>query len=352
MTSIYDDAAAKLAAAAAAVADATSDVQAHTPFLDSLGTGLASALNDIVTAQQALTAVTPMPLISGLFVEGSASPVSQVTNTICNVHWSDLQLVANGGLVPNNPIDQWLAKGGVGHVRLFFGRFSPQFAFQYGRVLLSDPQDGLNNIPVPLWWDTRVQALQADCIKKVAAAYDGKISLIFAATPMTIYAEPMMRGSNRSSALPAAGWTEAADHASFDALIQMYSAFKKTRVGVALNPFQTIKSGANASDVAYTMAWTDKFRAAFGERAHIQNNSIRTPSLGGDYATLYAYMAGKKPLGFQTATAARIGDWATTVQWAIDQGAHLVELSGGFQNYLTAAQLTAFDAALKANAPL
>jgi hypothetical protein len=89
------------------------------------------------------------------------------------------------------------------------------------------------------------------------------------------------------------------------------------------------------------------------------NNSIRATGLGPLYAKMYDHMkqahaASGRPLRFQTATKPRVGSYVQTLQWAIDQGAHCVELSPGFtdtsqQPFLTPKQLADLDAALRAN---
>jgi hypothetical protein len=309
-----------------------------------------SAMADLVAKAEA--AAAPTPLVKGLIVENGSSPSPYVTNVTCNAYWRDLQLVQGGGLVPNNPIDKFLATGKSGRVRVFLGRYAPAWALALGKVHMYDPTDG-NDADVPRWWEPKVQAAQQDFINKLAAAYDGKISAIFLATGSTIYAEPFIRGvadPRTRSNLLAAGYTADLDKASYEFSFQALGAFKKTRLAYAFNPWQFVTPGGNpGGDVTFTNAMIDRFRALYGQRAIIQNNSIRTPELGGAYPEMYSHMAGMKPLSFQTATEARIGDWAKTLQWAIDQGAHAVELSPQFQNHLTAAQLQQYDKALRAN---
>lgn len=345
--SVKDDAQNLLKSAAASWASLSALVDSNAE-LAPLEPGVSAALGGLVDAQNALSKMSIAPLVSGLFVEGGHSPVPQVENTICNVHWSDLQNVSRGPIMHPNPIDHFLTtrKTANWHVRLFFGRYSPKFAFDHGSITMSAPTDGIT-APVPNWWNAALQDDQRDLINKLAKEYDGLIPLIFIATPMTVYAEPMMRGgSDGRAAAKKAGLTEEEDKKTFYTMLTMFSVFEKTRLGLAFNPKQLLDGG---DDVLWTIKLMDDFRKLFGDQAHVQNNSIRTPPLKGHYPALYDHMKGMHPSGYQTATEARIGDWAQTLQWAVDQGAHMVELSPGFQKHLSAAQLTKFDSALRKN---
>lgn len=352
---IYQDAQHHVDDADAALAQLDQLIQANPALVSLKGASVAAGLSvDAITRQLALITPKPlMPLVSGLFVEGSHSPVPQVTNTMCNPKWSDLQTSAGGALVHPNPIDTWLQKGLPGHCRLFFGPGSPAFALAMGKVVMHDPTDN-KTVTVANWWQADVMDAQADLVSRLAAAYDGKLSLIFMATPMGLYAEPMIRDIQDAQTrknLLTAGYTTARDKVAFARMLDTFSVFKQTRLGLAFNPYQTVNpDGGSGVDVDYTIGFMDTFRGRFGEQAHVQNNSIRTPLLPGKYTAMYDHMRGLKPSGYQTATEARVGDFQHTVEWAISQGAHSVELSPGFNQHLSAGQLSALDQALKANA--
>jgi len=357
---IYDDARTAITKVDAANQD-LAQLATGNPELAMLGpdidgvSGHVKAMNSLINKAAALS---PMPPVGGLFVEGASSPVPQVTNVMANAGWKDLQASPGAGITAGNPIDKMLAKrpNGDFHVRLYFGRRSPDWALNLGWV---DTHDAYDNVDArsPRWWEADVQQAQLDFLTRLAVKYDGKVALIFMATPMTVYAEPFIRGISDATTrknLLAAGYTREKDMAAFDFMLKAFDVFKKTRLGLAFNPFQYVKpDGTGAQDVNFTNSFMDKMRTAFGPRAHVQNNSIRTPTLGkpgSSYGQMYDHMKGLKPSGYQTATEPRVGDYAKTIEWAIAQGAQSVELSPGFHNHLTAAQLLKYDQALKANA--
>lgn len=321
---------------------------------------LATAAGAVDTAAGAVStyvAALSMPLVSGLISEGLSTPSTVVGAITSNPKWSELQATLNGPLLHPNPIDKALALGKPVRVRPWLGRYSPQFAFDLaGTVVVVDANDPAHPVSakVPRWWDTKLQAAQGDLYSKLAAAYDGRIPLVFLAPNMTMYAEPFQRGTGDPTTrknLLAAGYTQALDKASYHVAIQMATAFKRTRIGQAYNPWQSVNpEGTQSNDVSFTIQMMDELRAAFGSRAVWQNNSIRTPNVGGQYTTLYAHMLDAHPVSYQTATEARVGDYAQTLDWAIRQGAHAVELSPGYDKHLSTQQLQTFDAALKANA--
>lgn len=305
---------------------------------------------------------TIAPLVKGLSAEGSAQTPPSVMNVIANARWADLQPTAGGPIAPGNVIDKAIAKGFPFVVRLFFGRYSPAWALGLGKVHVYDPTDGVE-ADVVRWWEADVQAAQKDLVLKLAAQYDGKIPLIYIANGGTIYAEPFIRGlsdSRTQANLKAAGYTADADAASYVAGYEMFRAFKVTRLAQAFNPWQKLDaSGKQVSDVAFTISMMDKFAGIFPRRAVWGNNSIRASGLGGLYGQMYDHMkaahaASGRPLRFQTATKPRVGSYVTTLQWAVAQGAHCVELSPGFADpssnpFLTPQQAKDLDAALRAN---
>jgi hypothetical protein len=79
------------------------------------------------------------------------------------------------------------------------------------------------------------------------------------------------------------------------------------------------------------------------------NNSISSPLDGGPYTSMYAKIrALGPPYYFQTATAAKIGDWRATLDWAADHGADMVELPAGYDGW-SLADLAGYDTRLEAN---
>jgi hypothetical protein len=303
------------------------------------------------TAATTTTTTAWMPLVKGLMTRSwfDGRPWN------VEVRWRDLQPVAGGPLVHPNAIDNALAKGAPFRVRLLSGQFAPQWAKELagGPVPYVEPVSGAV-ATVPRWWTWFYMQAHKDVVAKLAAAYDGKISLIFVSGGMSFYAEPLLRGfadPRNRDALMAAGFTAERDTEKAFATIDQHRVFKHTRIGMSLNPYQRLRTdGSWFHDPSFAEAVMSRLRANFGGRAVLQNNSIRTPAVAGPYTELYADLrAHAEPLSFQTATLARVGDLSATLEWAIAQGAHAVELPYGYQERLTSTQLTDFDLRLKAN---
>lgn len=297
-------------------------------------------------------AATTMALVKGLCEEGTGTLPPSVVNVSCNAYWKDLQPTKSGPIASNNSIDKFLASGKPGRVRLYFGQHSPGWATGLaGSVSLHDPIDGVT-VSVPRWWTTPVINAQKDFVSKLAAKYDGRISAIFIGTGGTVYAEPFIRGIASSFTrhnLMSAGYTPAADKASYEAGFQMFTAFKRSRVAMAFNPWEYVNSVSNyGEDAGFTIQMMDRMRALFGSRAIWQNCSVKWPLLQGQYSAMYAHMKGKKPLSFQTAQAPRVGNFPSAVNWTIEMGAHAVELPKNFWNHMTPAQLSSFNTKLRA----
>lgn len=300
-----------------------------------------------------------MPLVKGLSVEGMNQHAPSVENVVCNAYWKKMQLKAGGPIEANNDIDHFIASGKPGVVRMFMGTHSPDWVLQLaGTYVEIDSNPGAPSVTAtcPRWWTTQYQAAAADFISKLQAKYDGKISMIFIANNMTLYAEIFQRatGSDVTRAnLVHAGYTAIEDQASYMATFNSFRGWKSTRLGMAVTPWQFVKpDGTAGTDVLFTNTMIDKFKAVFPSQAVLQNNSIRYPAVAGQYTALYDHMTKSGlPLQFQTATSARIGvlpgAYADTIRWAIGKGASRIELSDGFQTALTATQLVAFDKALR-----
>ncbi|HET6849963.1 MAG TPA: twin-arginine translocation signal domain-containing protein [Gaiellales bacterium] len=296
-------------------------------------------------------ATTP-GLVKGLFEEGTGTYPPSVVNVSCNALWKDLQPTKGGPIAANNSIDKFLASGRPGRVRLFFGKESPTWAINLaGGVKVHDPVDNITAV-VPRWWTSSVINAQKDFVSKLAAKYDGRISAIFISNGGTVYAEPFIRGIGSSLTrqnLLAAGYTPAADKASYVAGLQMFSAFKQTRLAMSFNPWEYINSMTNfGEDVSFTIQMMDRMRTLYGSRAIWCNCSVKWPLLGGQYTTMYAHMKGQKPLTFQTAQAPRVGNFPNALTWTVGMGAHAVELPQYFWNYLSGSQLSSFNTKLRA----
>lgn len=302
-------------------------------------------------------APTPVALLKGLMTRENASGLSaSVEHWNPNIGWDDLQ-PTEGGAIDTSVIDDVIADGASFRARIFNGHRAPQWLKDIvGTVSIvpaQTPTDPAKN--VMRYWDPVVLDYYDDFMQKLAAIYDGVFPLIFEALCMVIYAEPCLKQasntSNRTN-LVAAGYTNAADLAAFNgALDIMASHWHETRVGVAYNGYQLINSAGTgiSTSFAQTKALMQRQRQLFGERAVIQNNSIRSSYISNPSQLYDDIVELGPPTSFQTATSGRIGDAAATLQWALDMGAHAVELPSGYSSLLTAQELADFDALLRAN---
>jgi hypothetical protein len=124
---------------------------------------------------------------------------------------------------------------------------------------------------------------------------------------------------------------------------------------LALNPWQFVRTdGTFGFQISFTNRVMDQFRAIFGSRAILQNNSIRSSWIGNmpaRYDAMYRHMrALGGPISFQTAQLLRVGDLAAVLAWCVGQGAHGVELHAGADDLLSAIQARSFDRKLERNA--
>lgn len=296
----------------------------------------------------------------GCSTRDTSTYAPSVALTVTEVTWAQLQTTRGGAIVRNNAIDKALAAGGPVVVRLLFGMYSPAWVFtRYGSITYADPTPpDTGDVQIVPWWKPALQADQADFIAKLAALYDGKIKVIYIATNMTKYAEPFQRATSSSanrSALLKAGYTQAADKDSYKAGYNAFAPFKTTYLAQAFNPWQGVADdGSAVFDNDVTLRRMDVLATTWPGRAIWANNSIREDqsSLGAGYADIYSKMRRAnidtgRSIRFQTATADRVGDLPTVLQWAVDHGAHAVELPVGFKALITDAQLATYNTKLK-----
>lgn len=244
-------------------------------------------------------------------------------------------------------------------LRVFAGIYAPTWlSGQVGAVPYADGQDGTKGNAVQFWQPATVQAWLA--LQTAMAAELGPNPLLRSVThslPMTVYAESFMRGDAASrKALAAAGLTDEADLAVHKAGIDIHAAVWAplgVRLRIALNPWVSAASGH--ADVERLRQVIDYAIATLGQSGVIlQNNSIRSPGLRGLYPAMYdlmeTYRQAGTPIGFQTASDARIGDIEATVRWAISRGAHWVEPAPSSWSKLSSVTLNELAGALSTNA--
>jgi hypothetical protein len=155
--------------------------------------------------------------------------------------------------------------------------------------------------------------------------------------------------------LRAAGYTRELDVAAWDAMLGAHTAYRRTRTGIAFNPYQYVKADGSAGvDVAQSLAFMDRARAVLGRLAVLQNNSLDDPASNTATETaLYSGIAARGgPISFQTVAASRMTSSAQVANlcaYAVSLGASSLEFSpSGWQAYMTQAQAAAVNAQLAA----
>jgi hypothetical protein len=273
---------------------------------------------------------------------------------VVNVSWAALQ--PSPGVLNTAPIDQAIAlvrqaNSNGAHMglklRVFAGTGAPNWAKNLGGppFIARDRSSGATGTVGRFWTPEFGQAYQ-NLEAQLAARYDGVPELreVVIARCMTIYDEPMIRQISDPStvaAMLAAGYTPAADEACQQQQIQAHTVWQHTRSDLAFNPYQYIlPTGKTGTSEAFTEQMMDYCRATLGQRCILENNSLRSTSLGPSYTQMYAAIKTRGAnIVFQTATLARIGNLYTTLTQAIGYGAASVELPSGYQNATNAAAL-------------
>jgi hypothetical protein len=289
------------------------------------------------------------PMIHGLIDRGGPPPAGfsgAVTAFVADANWSDLQPTPFGPLAANNVIDQAITTarqigGGMAvKIRLYAGLSAPSWvkALSGGPVSVYSPADHTTGT-IGRFWTSDFGKAYDDLWSKLAAAYDAvpEIREITASRCMTVFAETFIRDTSDAttvSNLLAAGFSSTADQACITQEIDAGKVWRHTRIGVAFNPYQAILPGGGTGvDEVFTETMMQLCRTDLGAQCVLENNSIRWPPLGGAYAQMYAAMQRLgAPVSFQTAAAARVGDLAQTLSWAVSVGADAVELPSGYQS--------------------
>jgi hypothetical protein len=235
---------------------------------------------------------------------------------------------------------------------------------------------------VPRWWDSTFLAHYQRLMTDLAARYDQhpQLSLVMITGPQTIWAEPCIRELSDSAtreALAKSGFTTEIDRKTISAFIAIHAqAWRKTPSSLALNPYEVLASDGLGGwvrkvDIDSTFGMMEEMVAVLGDRAVLQNNSLRwdvptdTVALGPAYAKLYDRMArwGRMGthIGIQTAASDndRVGDLAKVLGFCREVlGASFVELPQRYNEHSPAdrpslnlegtQQLAIFDSAFEA----
>jgi hypothetical protein len=302
----------------------------------------------------AATAVVKAPVVG--LVDRHHVPPSAVAGVVrsfvVDVPWATLQPVQGGPLVHPNPIDAAIAQARAGgfalKLRVEAGIAAPQWAktldgppmtFYYTDATVSSA--GTVAGTVGRFWTPAFSAAYAALQVRLAAAYDGvpEIRETTVTQCQTIFAETYLRNAKdprNTSALLADGFTRAGDDQCHAAQLQAHRVWKRTRSEVAFNPYQGIApTGAVTQDTAYTLGQMDGCRQVLARMCVLANFSLSSDRIADpEYGAIYEHMrALGAPIDFQTATAAKIGDYAKAITFASDLGASSVELPSGYATW-------------------
>ena len=293
------------------------------------------------TATAAASSPTLKPLLTGL-LDRTGPPSAEFENVIrsyvVNVNWSSLQPKRRGALRTSG-LDRQLAEarsnGARVKLRILAGIHSPRWT-KKGGIKLRDPQGGRGK--APLFWTKSFGRAYNDLQRKMAARYDANqtVAEVVISRCTTFYAEPFVRQTaikkNRTAMLRA-GYTAKRDKKCHKSQIKAHRVWQRTRAGLAFNPAQFVKAHKQVVSDRFTVSMMRYCRSRLGSRCVLENNSIRSPIHSLDkgtkphYQRMYANMVRHSPSrAFQTATAARMGSCAATLDWAADRGAAYVEL--------------------------
>jgi hypothetical protein len=269
---------------------------------------------------------------------------------VVNVHWADIQSAPGGPITANNAIDQAIttlhqidSSGRIGlKVRLFAGIYAPAWAKSLGGppIQIEDPVSGTSGT-IGRFWTDDFGAAYNDLQAKLAAKYDSapEIREITISRCTTVFVEPFIRDASNPvdvGALMGAGFTVDADQRCHREQIEAHKVWTHTRSDLSFNPYQSLEARPR-TDEAFTEEMMLSCRSILGPRCVLANNSLRSP-LQYAYAAMYAYLQSLgPPIAFQTATLARVGNLAATIQTAISLGAASVEVPVGYQSLAVSA---------------
>jgi hypothetical protein len=307
---------------------------------------------------------TPKRLGRGLMSVGNTGIWPAIVDVrVTYLNWRDLQPRPGRfrlGII-SEIVSRARSAGDSVRLRIFAGRGAPDWVKRRsGTVRVYDPVDQMG-ARVPRWWTRRYMRAYARFQRRLAARFDDNATIraVTVTGAMTIHGEPFIRGVASSitrSNLLHSGYSLRKDRRAILASIRAHRPWRRTRQILNLNPWQFVRrDGSFGQDPRFTNHAMDRFRAIFGRRAILQNNSIRSgyilDGMPADLDSMYRHMrALGHPLSFQTAQTRRVGDLAVVLEWCVEQGAHGVEIQRGATDQISTAEAASFDAALEANA--
>ncbi|WP_305783638.1 hypothetical protein [Symbioplanes lichenis] len=328
---------------------------------------LLASLTALVTIGAAAPSEALKDPVRGLLDRNGPAPAAYaevVDAFVVRVTWAQLQPTReagtnHGGALTTTAIDTALASGRPVRLRVTAGIDAPGWAKTLGGngaalPWYTEPTGGPVGT-IGAFWSPEFGQAYANLQERLAGLYDQNSELlreVVVSRCTTEFAEPYIRQTGQlarnRAALKAAGYTAAADEQCHRDEIAAHAVWTRTRSYLAFNPYQRITEAAGDApwtasvDPAFTRAMIDHCRTVLGARCVLGNNSL-DPDRPADYLSLYAYMAGKGgPIGFQTATAAKICDqmspcppqkWNDTLAMALNYGAGSVELPEAATGY-------------------
>jgi hypothetical protein len=315
----------------------------------------------VMLPQQAIA--RPKRLASGLMTVGITGDWPTIVDVwVPAVKWRRLQPGPHRfrfGIIADL-VRKARASGDSLRLRIMAGRFAPRWVKRrFGTVTISEPVDDIR-ATVPKWWKRGYMDVYRRFQSRLAARFDGNATIrsVTVSGAMTIYAEPFIRGvslSKTRTALIRAGYSAGKDRRAILASLRAQRPWHRTRQIMAFNAWQFVRQdGTFGNSARFTNRVMSRFRAIFGRRAILQNNSIRAKwvrDMPRVIAPVYRHMRELgRPLSYQTARTARVGDLALVLDWCLQQGAHGVELHRGASLQLTTTQARSYDTRLEANA--
>jgi hypothetical protein len=293
----------------------------------------------------------------GYVIQGTRD--AQGDPDVGDVSWAELQATPGGPITANNAIDQAITDVRAWNLanpthleglklRVEAGIHSPSWALNLGGGCFTviDPTSGTSGC-CPRFWTAEFSAAYYQFEAALAAKYDAvpEIREVVMAKNTTVYNESLIRQIQSAStvdALMGAGYTTSVDEQQqISDIASLGTYWKHTEVAFAFNPYQT--ASPSTQNEAYTQQLITAGRSALGNQLVIENNSLRQAYLTGSgaYQTMYAFMTSTGgPIGFQTATLAKVGSIEAVVNGAKSMGAASVELPTGYATQFTPTQLT------------
>lgn len=335
-----------------------SNTRSHKP---ATGTPKTSQLKPLLTGllnRQGVPLAAYRTAEGGYVIQGTHD--AQGKPDVGHITWSELQLTPGGAITANNPIDKAIADVRAWNstnpthpeglkLRVEAGIHSPAWALNLGGqcYMVTDPTSGTSGC-CPRFWTAQFSAAYYQFEAEMAAKYDSvpEIREVVMAKNTTVYNESLIRQIQSPStviALQRAGYSTPVDEQQqIQDIALLGSYWKHTHVAFAFNPYQT--ANPISEDEAFTQQLITSGRKALGTQLVLENNSLRQSFVSGHgtYQTMYAFMYQMgAPIGFQTATLAKVGSIQAVVTYAVSMQASSIELPTGYMGQFTPTQLMA-----------